>query len=230
MPQRGSLQKLKITAYADPGYNQLAKTRPNPISAMINPNRYSQAMGVQYTKEQAAGGTGKSVAFNRDQGEAFDLSLVLDGTGTVPDAPTKSVDAQFADIRRLIYDVNGDIHSPNYVKLAWGTLLFKGRLKTLNIDYTLFAPDGTPLRATVSAGFVGFHDNTDARAAQNLNSPDLTHAIMVEAGETLPLLCYRVYGDSRYYLAVAAHNGLDDFRGLVPGTMLLFPPLSGPSS
>jgi hypothetical protein len=230
MAQKGALQKLKITGYADPGFNKLASTRPNPITAMINPNRYSQAMGVVYTKEQAAGGTGKSVAFNRDLGEAFEVSLVLDGTGTVPDAPTKSVDAQFADLRRLIYEVNGNIHTPNYVKLAWGTLLFKGRLKTLNIDYSLFSPDGTPLRATVSAGFVGFHDNTDARAAQNLSSPDLTHAIMVGAGETLPLLCHRVYGDSRYYLAVAARNNLDDFRGLAPGTLLLFPPLAGPES
>jgi nucleoid-associated protein YgaU len=46
--------------------------------------------------------------------------------------------------------------------------------------------------------------------------------VTVEAGDTLPLLCYRVYGDSRYYLAVAAHNRLDDFRGLQPGTLLCF--------
>ncbi len=227
MPQKGSLQKLKITGYADPGFNKLASTSPNPISVMINPSRYSQAMGVCYTSEQGAGGTGKAVAFNREQGEAFELELILDGTGTVPDAPTKSVDAQFADIRRLIYQINGEIHSPNYVKLAWGTLLFKGRLKTLSIDRTLFAPDGTPLRATVKAGFLGFHENTDGRSEQQLSSPDLTHAVRVGAGDTLPLLCHRIYGDSRYYLAVAAHNGLDDFRGLAPGMTLMFPPLAG---
>lgn len=221
------IQKLKITGFEDPEFNRLASTKPNPISVMINPDTYSQAMGVSFTSEAAAGGTGKSVAYNRDLGEGLELALVFDGTGTVPDAPTKSVDAQLADLRRLTYDVNGKIHTPNYLKLGWGTLLFKGRLKTLSIDYTLFAPDGTPLRAKVKAGFIGFHDNSDGRTGQNLSSPDLTHAIMVEAGQTLPLLCHQIYGDSRYYLAVAAHNGLDDFRALKPGTLLIFPPLAG---
>jgi nucleoid-associated protein YgaU len=222
---KGALQKLKISGYEDPGYNRLASIKPNPISVMINPTSYSKEMATAYTCEDAAGGTGQSVAFERNLGSGLDLSLVFDGTGTVPDAPTKSVEDQLADLRRLAYEVNGKIHSPNYVKLSWGTLLFKGRLTGLSIEYTLFAPDGTPLRAKAKAGFIGFHENREGRAAQNLNSPDLTHAVTVEAGDTLPLLCHRIYGDSRYYLPVAAHNRLDDFRGLKPGTLLLFPPL-----
>jgi hypothetical protein len=225
MPGKNGLEKLTLTAYSDPGFNSQAATRPNPIKVMINPEQYSQAMGVHYTRQQGAGGTGKALAFNRDKGEALQLALVFDGTGTVPDAPTKTVDAQLADLKRLIYEINGDIHSPNYVQLAWGSLTFKGRLKTLEIDYTLFAPDGTPLRAKVKAAFVGFHDNTDGRAAQRLSSPDLTHRVVVAPGDTLPLLCHRVYGDSRYYLQVAERNGLDNFRRLLPGQTLFFPPL-----
>jgi hypothetical protein len=226
------LEKLEITGYSDESYSDSKRVTYtlNPIVVMINPKSYSQKLGILYTKQKGAGATGKARAFNRDQGETFELALVLDGTGTVPDATSKSVDRQLADLRRLIYDVNGDIHSPNYVKLSWGTLTFKGRLKSLDIDYGLFAPDGTPLRANVKANFIGFHDNTDGRKGQNLSSPDLTHAVFVEAGQTLPLLCHQIYRDSRYYLAVAAHNGLDDFRALEPGTMLLFPPLAGPAS
>jgi nucleoid-associated protein YgaU len=226
MAGKGGLDKLTITGFADPGFNSPAKTRPNPIKVMINPNQYSQAMGVCYTKQQGAGGTGKKVVFNRDKGEALELALVFDGTGSVPDAPSKSVDDQLADLKRLIYEINGAIHSPNYVQLAWGSLLFKGRLKTMGIDYTLFAPDGTALRAKVKAVFLGYHDNTDGRAAQKLSSPDMTHVVTVLAGDTLPLLCHRIYGDSRYYLAVADHNGLDDFRTLEPGRALLFPPIA----
>lgn len=226
----GSLKKLKITGYKDTKYDVKAATDPNPIEVMINPSSYSRGMGVDFTDEVAAGADGKSIAYNRNKGEALTLELWFDGTGAVPDAPSKTVDVQIGDLRRLAYDVNGDIHTPNYLVLSWGVLLFKCQLKTLTVDYRLFAPDGTPLRAKVSAGFIGFHDNDDGRAAQNLSSPDLTHAILVEAGQTLPLLCHRVYRDSRYYLAVAAHNELDDFRALEPGTMLLFPPLAGPAS
>lgn len=225
-----ALKKLKITGYKDTKYNSKASTQPNPISVMINPSSYARGLGFEFNEEKASGADGKSRTYNRDLGESLMLDLVFDGTGTVPDAPTKSVEVQIADLRRLAVQVNGDIHTPNYLVLAWGTLLFKGVLKSLAIDYNLFAPDGTPLRAKVKAGFLGFNDNSDGRAAQNRSSPDLTHAIVVEAGDTLPLLCHEIYRDSRYYLAVAAHNGLDDFRALTPGRTLLFPPLAGAGS
>lgn len=223
----GSLQKLKITAYEDPGFTQIASTRPNTLRVMINPTGYATSMGATYTREAAAGSRGTAVAFNRELPRSIELSLVFDGTGTVPDAPDKSVPDQIEDLKRLALDINGRIHSPNFVAISWGTLLFKGRLKRLDIQYTLFAPDGTPLRAKVKATFVEYQKSSESSVAKNNQSPDLTHAITVTAGDTLPNLCDRVYGDSRYYLAVARHNELDDFRRLVPGDMLMFPPLSG---
>ncbi|MGR9053652.1 MAG: LysM peptidoglycan-binding domain-containing protein, partial [Gammaproteobacteria bacterium] len=62
-------------------------------------------------------------------------------------------------------------------------------------------------------------------ARESLSSPDLTHARMVLAGDTLPLMTERIYGTSKYYLRIAQINGLDDFRNLKPGSMLVFPPL-----
>jgi nucleoid-associated protein YgaU len=38
-------------------------------------------------------------------------------------------------------------------------------------------------------------------------------------------LCKEIYGSSAYYFRVAADNGLDDFRNLIPGQKLNFPPL-----
>ena len=47
----------------------------------------------------------------------------------------------------------------------------------------------------------------------------------MKAGDTLPLLTRKVYGDARIFLRVAAYNQLDHFRELTPGTDLEFPPL-----
>jgi len=47
----------------------------------------------------------------------------------------------------------------------------------------------------------------------------------VKAGDTLPLMCYLIYGDPKYYLAVAEANGLGNFRSLIPGMAIVFPPL-----
>ena len=107
------------------------------------------------------------------------------------------------------------------------TLLFKGRLESLTLNYTLFRPNGMPLRARANASFVGFTDELLLHSKIKKNSPDLTHVITVQAGDTLPLLCNRIYGRSDYYSQVAEVNGLTAFRDLRPGTQLVFPPLVG---
>ena len=47
---------------------------------------------------------------------------------------------------------------------------------------------------------------------------------VVKAGDTLPALCARIYGDPGWYLAVARFNGLDNFRVLPAGTRIVLPP------
>jgi phage tail protein X len=49
--------------------------------------------------------------------------------------------------------------------------------------------------------------------------------VVVRQGDTLPLLCQRIYGDPGYYIDVAAFNQLADFRSLRAGMQLHFPPL-----
>ena len=49
--------------------------------------------------------------------------------------------------------------------------------------------------------------------------------VIVQEGDTLPLLCERIYRDGAHYPMVARFNGLTDFRSLKPNTVLHFPPL-----
>jgi nucleoid-associated protein YgaU len=49
---------------------------------------------------------------------------------------------------------------------------------------------------------------------------------MVTAGDTLPQLCYKIYGDPRYYLQVADRNTISNFRTLSPGDRIVFPPIA----
>ena len=89
----------------------------------------------------------------------------------------------------------------------------------------MFKPSGDPLRATVTLDFVGTMSSTEAALMANRSSPDLSHMVEVRQGDTLPLLCQRIYGDPAYYLDVARFNRLVDFRNLKPGGKLHFPPL-----
>jgi len=39
-------------------------------------------------------------------------------------------------------------------------------------------------------------------------------------------MCYKEYGDSKYYYQVAQYNGLTDFKKLTAGTKIIFPPIA----
>jgi nucleoid-associated protein YgaU len=155
-----------------------------------------------------------------------DLSLIffLDGTG----ANGKKIDVQeqVKKFQTVAVEYNGDIHRPNYLIVAWGTLEVKRCvLKSASIAYKLFKPDGVPLRAVITANFTSNSDDTTRVALEQRSSPDLTHVRLVKSGDTLPALCHQIYGDPGYYLEVARANRINHFRRLTPGTKIFFPPL-----
>ena len=120
---------------------------------------------------------------------------------------------------------DGEIHRPRYLKLSWGSLISKCVLKSAEITYNLFKPDGTPLRAKIACNFSENIEDKKRTAQEGKNSPDLTHQRQVQEGDTLPLMTYRIYGDPSYYLKVARFNNLTNFRQLEVGRTLYFPPL-----
>jgi LysM repeat protein len=230
MTTPGGLEKMKIYAYED---SKHTTEDPAPFPVLINPASYTHTFRINYTDTQAQGSNGGSSDFNKICPEEVSFELVFDATGVVSDALPEGSSArkeglteQLKTFREKVFNYNGKIHSPNYLKLAWGTFLFNCRLSSVKIDYTLFTPDGKPLRARADCSFIGYDDQTELALKARKSSPDLTHVVTVRDGDTLPLLCQRIYGSSAYYLQVARANGLSDFRRLVPGTQLLFPPFS----
>jgi hypothetical protein len=227
----GSLEKMTVTAYADQSFSAPAG---KPYSVWINPASYVHKYLILYNNRQAQGSNGNSPDFNRMGPENVSFELTFDATGVVPSplagvsaAPSDGIVSQIDAFKAVVIAFNGKIHSPNYVMLAWADLQFQCRLESLDISYTMFMPDGNPLRAKAQCSFAGFTSEAQLAKKANKSSPDMSHWVTVEAGDTLPLLCHRIYGSSTWYIRVAEANGLMDFRRLVPGTSLLFPPIAG---
>lgn len=195
------------------------------FKALINPSGYDHNYTVRYTKNETLGQSGDEAKFNAVQSEKLNLkSLVLDGTGAIP-GTKEPVKLQVEKLRNAVYTYVGTKHEPPIVQVVWGSLLFYGRVESLKFDYTLFTPSGEPLRAKISLNFVEYTSAAEEVKAKQKNSPDLTHLVVVKAGDTLPLLCERIYRDPLYHLEVARINGLTLLRRLEPGMSLRFPPL-----
>lgn len=224
----GGLEKMLITAYERKNFT----VKVGESNVYINPEKYSHSYEICYNNVQTQGSPGGEPIFNRIPSDKVEFELVFDGTGVVPTMIPgvipfldDGITVQIEKLKLLMFTYNKNSHSPNFLVLTWGKLLFKGRLESLSITYTLFKPDGTPLRARAHAVFVGFNDEVALALKANKSSPDMTHELVVKAGDTLPLMCYAVYGASAYYVEVARTNGLTDFRNIPVGTRLLFPPL-----
>ncbi|MGZ4048673.1 MAG: CIS tube protein, partial [Bacteroidia bacterium] len=137
----------------------------------------------------------------------------------------KSVELQIQAFLKLAYQITGSIHQPNYIMVVWGTFIMTGVLNSANVTYTMFAADGTPLRAKMTISISEQVDNSLLTKLLKLLSPDLSKVIVVQEGDTLPLLCFNEYGDSSLYTQVAKVNDLKNYRKLKQGMELLFPPI-----
>jgi len=217
---RGTLEKLLILAYTKPDYSG------EPVSqfaSYVNPNEITLAYEFEWDAAQGAGTTGSRMNFKKQKPGDMALTFFLDGTGangTLIDVQKKIEEFQ------TVTGYNGDIHRPNYLKISWGTLTVKRCvLKSASIAYKMFKPDGVPLRAVIAASFADNSDDTTRVAMAQDQSPDLTHLRTIKAGDKLPVLCNEIYGDPRLYLRVAEANGIDDFRQILPGMQIYFPPL-----
>ncbi|MES1261113.1 MAG: LysM peptidoglycan-binding domain-containing protein [Acidobacteriota bacterium] len=229
MPNAGGLERMVITAYENDSFTTKLPGAGNPMTVDMNPDQYSQTYTILYNDKQAQGSPGGSPEYNRTLADSLTFQLIFDGTGvvpsTLPGSASSTVATRIQQFLGLAFTYDGEIHSPNFLTISWGTLNFACRLSTLKVNYTLFLSDGTPLRAKVDATFAGYQNEKELAKEANAKSPDLSRVLQVKAGDTLPLMCYRVYGSSTYYLSVARVNGLAGFRELIPGTEILFPPL-----
>jgi len=218
-----ALVKLKIEAFSDP-----ACTAPvgSELSVMFNPETYSRNYQVEYNNSNVLGENNSTLLFRGMKGSELKLKLVADGTGVVPlPSGISNVDDYIQKIKDLTYSFQGTEHRPSFLKIVWGSLSVICVCKTLNVTYNLFKSDGSALRATIELGLSETIDfKTKAKEAQK-SSPDLTHVRIVRAGDTLPLMTYKIYGDSSYYMEVARVNGLKSVSAIKPGDQIYFPPI-----
>lgn len=217
------MQKLKLTAYTDNGFQE---QHGLPLDLPIDPEQISFGKNIYYREDKQLGSTGGDISFEKYGPTSLSLKFTIDCSGVVEG--TEKGDSTYEkvnEITNLLYIYNSDGHSPSYVVVSYGLLLFKGRLERMNTQYLMFTSKGVPLRATLDISFKGYMCSEEERKKFHKQSPDMSRLITVKEGETLPYLCHKIYGDSLLVRQVAKFNNLGGFRNIPAGTELLFPPL-----
>lgn len=223
-----SLELMKITGYTDEDFQN--KFSGNPYAFMINPDTVKIQKNIEYNEQQAPATSSASQKYKSTPSNKLSFEIVIDCTGIV-DSGRTDMATEITALETIIYTYNGKIHRPNFVKVQWGqNITFNGVLDSIDISYTLFKPDGSPLRAKISLSFSQYISPKTVTMTDAPESPDLTHIVTVVEGMSLPQLCKQVWNDDSYYIQVAGFNKLNKFRNLNGIDKLIFPPINTSNS
>jgi len=114
---------------------------------------------------------------------------------------------------------------PQTLVFRWGhgpLSNFKGFLKSVNAKYTMFKPDGTPVRATANIALEEIPaDPAKTNPTSGSNAGRRTH--VVSAGDSLHSVAFHEFGDAALWRGLAVFNRLDDPLRVPNGTRLLIP-------
>jgi len=231
----GKPEKIKIVAYTDKELKKRDKAVAEYI-VPVNPEQYSLKYKIKYDAKGASGSQGSEGKFISSMPEELKLDFIIDNTNTIygykySDITKKTVPEQIQHLKSVVYDMSGKIHQPRLLKISGlginqkgkGDVTYDGILTDLDITYTLFNPEGEPIRAKISATFLDYRENKRRVLEEDKKSPDLTHVYTVLENETLPLITYDAYDDPSYYMEVAKINKLTNFRSLSVGQELVLP-------
>ncbi|MDH6121441.1 LysM peptidoglycan-binding domain-containing protein [Kitasatospora sp. GAS204B] len=156
---------------------------------------------------------------------SLSLDVFLDATATHDNSVERAVKQLMTACVPTPSSLARKTPASPWIRLDWGsstTTSFNGVLTALQVTYTLFDVDGKPLRATCS---LAIQEASVDPPGQNPTSGSLearsTHRVI--AGDSLPMLAWREYGDATVWRTIAEANGIDDPMALAPGTELIVP-------
>lgn len=211
------------------------------IPVQYNPTEYTLTKGAQLAEIAIPGLDTPLIQFVRGQAETLTLDLYFDTTDDGMGTKATSVTALTDQIYQLV-KIEPDTHAPPVCAFLWhkefpGSAVsshvgnqrrsdFQCVVESVKQRFTLFSPEGVPLRAVVTVSLREYKTLDEQLKQLNLNSPDKTQSHVVQRGDTLTGIAGRHYGLPQRWREVAVANGITDPRRLDAGVFLRVPPLT----
>lgn len=212
------------------------------VDCMFNPKEYTFSKQNSWTAKQAKGKDIAQYEFGSGQPATLTMQLFFDTYTNIKNGP--SSDGSPQDVRKqytqAIWEMMkvdpalGGISGgsakhkkgrPPVVGFQWGsTWSFKAVITNLKERFTLFLPDGTPVRSTLDITFQQVQDENDYPPTNPTSGGIGGERVWkVSEGDTLAWIAYKEYGNTSFWRRIAEANKLTRVRQLTPGTILEIP-------
>jgi hypothetical protein len=197
------------------------------VECHFNPAEFGIGKTLKWEEKPDQGTDTPKIEYSGAESQDLSITLLFDTTASggekdVRDEYQALVDMAKVDPKRK----NPKTHKsePPMCRFQWGRFLaFNAVIKDIKQKFTLFARNGTPLRAEVS---VTFKQVGEATRPQNPTSRSEARKIwIVEEGQRLDWIAFQEYGDSTQWRYIAETNDLDNPDRLKSGQILKLIPL-----
>jgi hypothetical protein len=199
------------------------------IKCQFNPSSLTISKSLDWDGSKSPSFNSPMLKFAGGDSATYDLSLFFD---SYSENPPKDVREYTNKLLALSLRGAGysmflvPFSSPPTVKLVWGKItLFSAVVTQVDITFTMFDPNGTPIRAKADVKFRQSELlGDDIIPAQNPTSrTDSRKTRIVNSSQRLDQIAFEEYGDSRYWRLIAEANGLDNPFQLLDGQIITIP-------
>ena len=204
----------------------LAKDDPKgELTFMFNPTEYKIAQSSVVKTTDAKWPVGGMLEWTHTGPMTVSMQLFFDDFASARGDVTPKIN-KLLDWQRPTLD-GSVLTPPPLVKFEWGKgnaqlQGFKGIITQINVTYTVFRKDGTPLQAKVDVTMLGTRE-VESKSNPTSHSTDMRRVRTVIEGETIASIAYAELGRPAYWRAIAEANGIDDPLRLKPGQQLFIP-------
>lgn len=195
------------------------------LECMFNPTEYRISQGATVHRTPTTKKQGGLPQYLYTSPLTLTMQLFFDDFASAKGDVTPKINTLLEWQRPTAKSLKEDKPAPPLVSFKWGNKQlddFKGLITQLNITYTVFRKNGTPVQAKVDVTIEG---DIEIKKGSNPTS----HAIdsrrihTTVDGDSLQSVAYLELGRPQYWRALAKLNDIDDPLRVAPGRALLIP-------
>lgn len=219
------LAKARFHRLATPSDNQ-----GSTLEVQYNPSELTFTKAAQIAEIPIPGLDTPLLQYVRGLAETTSVELFFDTTDDGTGAEAKPVTKKTDEFYKLI-KADAQTHAPPVLLFTWGGTAFPGGRRdgmrcvvtSVRQQFTLFAPNGMPLRAKLTVDLKEYKPLTLHLRELGFLSSDHTKATVVREGDRMDAIAYREYGEPRQWRRIAESNGITDPMAIATGTVLRVP-------
>jgi nucleoid-associated protein YgaU len=194
---------------------------------MYNPREFSTQKSSSWNRPTTSGARSSTRPQFAGAGpQSVSMEIMLDAWEDQAADVVASVQTLLEWLKPTPSSIQRRSPSPPVLAFEWGRSRaladFRGYLKQVSAKYTVFKPDGTPLRATCT---IQLEEIPQDPAGQNPTSGarEGRWSRTLAEGDSLQSVAWREYGDAALWRGLATFNRIDDPFRVPPGTRILVP-------